>query len=248
MASIRSLDDVAVLGERPPALRLVLDPASAEVEASVQPLVRPVAWHTRASVRAFDLAVAIPAAIVLLPVMAIVAVLVSVTSRGPVIYRNRRVTRGGAVFPMLKFRSMVSNGDEVLAKHFAEFPERAGEYAKNRKLTNDPRITRVGRFIRRTSLDELPQLFNVIGGTMSIVGPRPMLEEELDMVGHHGPELARVKGGCTGLWQISGRNLMTFDERIPLDLHYIRNRSLSGDVQIVARTAGHLLTGSPGAF
>jgi lipopolysaccharide/colanic/teichoic acid biosynthesis glycosyltransferase len=138
----------------------------------------------------------------------------------------------GRHFDAFKFRSMVVNGDEVLAK----YPELQEELAKNHKLKNDPRITRIGNFIRKTSLDELTQLFNVLRREMSLVGPRMISPEEMEMYKKWGINLLTVRPGITGLWQVSGRSDITYEERVRLDMHYIRNWSIWMDLQLLFQT------------
>jgi len=157
---------------------------------------------------------------------------------GPVLFRHTRVGLRGRTFPCLKFRSMVTDADARLAKLLAEDPAAAAEWAARRKLPRDPRITRIGAFLRRTSLDELPQLLNVLRGQMSLVGPRPVVREELDR--HYGPAAAsayaQTRPGITGLWQISGRSDTTYAERVTLDTRYVREWSLGLDIKILLKT------------
>ena len=162
---------------------------------------------------------------------------------GPVLFRHTRVGFGGRTFPCLKFRSMVTDAEKRLAKLLAEDPVAAEEWATRRKLPHDPRITRIGAFLRRTSLDELPQLLNVLRGEMSLVGPRPVVREELDL--HYNPAAAaayaETRPGITGLWQISGRSDTTYAERVTLDTRYAREWSLALDIKILLRTVPAVL-------
>jgi exopolysaccharide biosynthesis polyprenyl glycosylphosphotransferase len=167
------------------------------------------------------------------PVLLVTAAAVLLTSRGPVLYRQERVGRDGEPFDMLKFRSMRTGSDDELQALLAERGSDLGILAK---LHDDPRVTPVGRFIRRFSIDELPQLFNVLGGTMSLVGPRPQRQFEVDLYDNIAHRRLRVLPGVTGLWQVSGRSDLTWEEAIQLDTYYVENWSMTGDVQILWRT------------
>jgi lipopolysaccharide/colanic/teichoic acid biosynthesis glycosyltransferase len=166
---------------------------------------------------------------VLLPIFAVIAALIKLDSPGPIFYPRRVVGIGGKEFDALKFRTMVVNGDEVLAQH----PELKAELEANHKLKDDPRVTRVGHWLRRTSLDELPQLINVLLGQMSLVGPRMISPPEMEQYGNMQFNLLTVKPGLTGLWQVSGRSNLSYEERVQLDMHYIRNYSIWLDLQIL---------------
>lgn len=184
--------------------------------------------------------VSICALLLLSPVLLLVAVAVRREDGGPVIHRRRCVCAKGT-YDMLKFRTMVADADD-LAKYLT--PEQIAEYRGNIKLKNDPRITRVGRFLRRTSLDELPQLFNVLRGEMSIVGPRPVTQEELVYFGEDGPALLSARPGVTGYWQVSGRSDCTYDsgERQRLEMYYVTHRGLRLDTVILLRTLPAVLS------
>ncbi|HEY0700855.1 MAG TPA: sugar transferase, partial [Micromonospora sp.] len=178
-----------------------------------------------------------------LPVMAVLALLIKLDSRGPVIFRQIRVGRSGREFGVYKFRTMVVNADQLLA----ELAERNETDGLMFKMREDPRVTRVGRLLRRWSLDELPQLFNVLFGHMSLVGPRPPLPSE---VAHYDGDVARrllVKPGMTGLWQVSGRSDLSWEDGIRLDLYYVENWSLAADLTILWKTFGAVV-GSRGAY
>lgn len=178
----------------------------------------------------------------------VVAVVLRLTSRGPVFFRHERVGLNGETFMCLKFRTMHCNADEILAKTLATSPEAREEWREYRKLKNDPRIIPVvGNFLRKTSLDELPQLINVLRGDMSIVGPRPVTPEEIGLYGEYAREVLTVRPGVTGLWQVSGRNWLTFDQRVALDTSYVRSWSMFADGRIIVRTVAVLLTGQ-GAY
>ncbi len=192
--------------------------------------------------RAFDLVVAITALVALSPVFAVLAFLIS-RDGGPVIFAHSRIGRYGKSFQCLKFRSMVPNAEEILQRHLAENPEAAREWEANFKLTNDVRITRIGNFLRKSSLDELPQLINVIRGDMSLVGPRPIVAKELEQ--HYGEDAhyyLQTRPGVTGLWQISGRSDTTYQQRVHLDAWYVRNWSVWHDIAILARTVPAVLS------
>ena len=178
-----------------------------------------------------------------------VAIAVRLTTGSPVIYGHRRVGRNGREFKCYKFRSMVSNADEVLAKLLATDAAAREEWNRDFKLKNDPRVTRVGRFIRKTSLDEFPQLWNVVMNDMSIVGPRPVVRKELDQYyfGTTKAHYLAVKPGLTGLWQVSGRNDMEYAERVELDRRYVAKWGVWSDFMIVMRTVGVML-GKRGAY
>ena len=186
--------------------------------------------------RAVDVLVAGLLLLALLPVLLLIAAAVA-TTRGPLLYGHRRVGRGGREFGCLKFRTMVPDADAALERVLAADPAARREWAATRKLRRDPRVTAVGRVLRATSLDELPQLFNVLGGSMSLVGPRPVVREELDE--HYGPAAtyyAVVRPGITGLWQVSGRSDTSYAERVRLDVEYVRTCSAQLDMRILLRT------------
>jgi exopolysaccharide biosynthesis polyprenyl glycosylphosphotransferase len=166
---------------------------------------------------------------VLLPLFAILYLLVKLDSPGPVFFRRRVMGVGGQQFDAFKFRTMYVNGDEILAQH----PELLAQLKRDHKLKNDPRITRMGKFLRRTSLDELAQLMNVVLGQMSLVGPRMISPAEAEMYGRMKNNLLTVKPGLTGLWQVSGRSNLSYQERVRLDMFYVRNYSIWLDIQIL---------------
>ena len=184
---------------------------------------------------------------VALLVLGIVAVMVAWNSPGPIFYSHRRIRRHGAFFSMWKFRTMCVNSAEVLEKHLAEHPEARMEWNKTHKLRNDPRITKIGSFLRRYSLDELPQLWNVVTGQMSLVGPRPIVAAEVEKYGDCFSCYCKVKPGLTGLWQVSGRSSLTYDERVALDCEYVGNWSLTKDTVILLKTFSTVVN-QDGAF
>lgn len=197
--------------------------------------------------RAFDIVMALLIGIVTLPLMAIIYVCVRVSSPGPAFYGGPRVGRNGVSFTAWKFRSMVLNAEDALHREIAANPERKAEWQRACKLKNDPRITKVGKFLRRTSLDELPQIWNILVGHMSLVGPRPISAYEILKYGESLEFYQRVRPGLTGLWQVSGRSDTTFDERISYDEYYVRNWSMWLDVYILSKTA-HAVFLSQGAY
>ena len=197
---------------------------------------------TRFQKRVIDGLFAIVAFMVFLPVFVVAPIVVKLTSRGPVFYRHRRLGRGGRSIKILKFRTMYVDADERLRKILAEDPAAAKEWESNFKLKNDPRVTPLGRFLRRTSFDELPQLFNVLSGEMALVGPRPIVEEEKPYYGDRYDLLASVKPGMTGLWQVSGRSETDYARRVALDAQYILNWSPWMDIWILFRTVVAVLT------
>ena len=183
--------------------------------------------------RLFDFLASLIAVVILSPVFLIIAIAIKINDpHGPVFYTQERVGKDGRRFRMFKFRSMVTNADELLEK-LKEQNEIEGAMFK---MKNDPRITKVGRFIRKYSLDELPQLLNVVGGSMSIVGPRPPLPYEVDQYTDYDKQRLMVKPGATGMWQVGGRNALNFDQMVALDLTYINERSIWLDLKIMFET------------
>jgi Undecaprenyl-phosphate galactose phosphotransferase WbaP len=190
----------------------------------------------RISKRLMDIAFTLAGGLVLLPLLFYIAVAVKFSSRGPVIYGHERIGRGGRRFKAWKFRTMFEDSSEVLEYYLEQHPELRVEWESDHKLKYDPRITRIGRFIRKTSLDELPQLWNVLRGEMSLVGPRPIVTAEIAKYGPYFGHYTMVKPGITGLWQVSGRNNTTYDERVQLDAYYVRNWSPWMDLYLLLRT------------
>jgi len=186
--------------------------------------------------RGFDIMGAFAAIVLLCPLLLMLAALVKASDGGRVFYGHRRIGRNGNVFHCLKFRTMVENGDEVLAAHFVKYPHSRQEWLATRKLQNDPRVTRVGMVLRKLSLDELPQVFNILAGHMSFVGPRPVVKDELELYGPAADHYLRSRPGLTGLWQVSGRNDVSYGTRIAFDTHYVENWSFFIDLKIIAMT------------
>jgi undecaprenyl-phosphate galactose phosphotransferase len=198
--------------------------------------------------RAFDLVAASLLLLFLAPLLALVAAKIRLTDGGGVIFAHTRVGRHGRLFPCFKFRTMVRNSAAVLAELLARDPAARAEWAKDRKLKHDPRITLLGRFLRKTSLDELPQLLNVVRGEMSLVGPRPVVPDELELYGEAKIYYLQVRPGLTGLWQISGRNDIDYDRRVGLDAWYVRNWTLWYDILILVRTLAIVRPRNNGAY
>lgn len=186
--------------------------------------------------RVMDLTLLVMAMPVLLPLMAMLILLIRVTSPGPVFFSHRRICKSGAFFSMWKFRTMCVNSSEVLERYLAAHPEARVEWNRTHKLQHDPRVTRIGRALRRLSLDELPQMWNVITGQMSLVGPRPIVAAEVEKYGDCFYCYASVKPGVTGLWQVSGRSTLPYDSRVALDCDYVTDWSLLRDAHILAVT------------
>ena len=202
---------------------------------------RPADW--RAVVRRLaDLFIATVAIIVLAPLLLATALIVWLQDGGPAFFGHRRVGEGGRAFKCWKFRSMVVNSQERLADYLSENPSAANEWAQHHKLKNDPRITGLGVFLRKSSIDELPQLFNVLVGEMSIVGPRPIVEAECIKYRRYISEYYSVRPGITGLWQVCGRNDVSYRRRVAIDVTYVRERSLMLDCKILLMTVPAILT------
>lgn len=173
----------------------------------------------------------------LLPLLLIVAVIVRISSPGPILYRQKRIGRFGREFDLWKFRSMYVNSDEILHNHLEANDQAAREWTRSRKLKMDPRVTKLGNLLRRSSLDELPQFLNVLAGDMSLVGPRPIVSAEKAQYRDAYFFYASARPGLTGLWQVSGRSDLTYHQRVVLDEVYIRRWNLALDIQILWRTA-----------
>ena len=173
---------------------------------------------------------------VTVPIFLIVSTVVTLNSPGPIFYSHRRIRRRGAFFSMWKFRTMCVNSAEVLEEYLGRHPEARAEWNRTHKLRHDPRITAIGSFLRRYSLDELPQLWNVLMGQMTLVGPRPIVAAEVEKYREGFEFYCRVKPGLTGLWQVSGRSQLTYDQRVALDCDYVRRWSLRRDFVILLRT------------
>lgn len=185
--------------------------------------------------------------ILLIPLIGIIAVLIRLDSPGPIFYGHTRIGQHGQPFKAWKFRSMVQDAEKTLHEYLDRHPELRQSWEREHKLRHDPRVTRVGRFLRRTSLDELPQLWNILRGEMSLVGPRPIVTDEIDRYGDKFSLYTKVTPGLTGLWQVSGRNNISYEERVSLDAYYVQNWSVWFDVYILIRTLWVVITGE-GAY
>lgn len=183
--------------------------------------------------RVIDVILASVALILLSPLFAIIAIAIKIDSKGPVFFAHKRIGKNGKIIKLYKFRSMVINAEELI-KSFT--PEQMREYKENYKLTNDPRITKVGKFLRKTSLDELPQLINIINGDLSIIGPRPLVADELEKYGVNKDKFLSVTPGLTGYWAANGRSNTTYEQRMKMELYYIDNLSLKMDIKVFFKT------------
>jgi Undecaprenyl-phosphate galactose phosphotransferase WbaP len=226
----------------------VSDRAGLRLVASKLPLAG--VRHSRIQValkRAMDIGLALLVLPVLLPVCGIVVLSILLTSPGPIFFSHRRICRNGGFFSMWKFRTMCTNSAEVLERYLATHPDARKEWLANHKLRQDPRVTRLGDFLRRYSLDELPQIWNVLTGKMSMVGPRPIVAAEVEKYGDRFCCYASVKPGVTGLWQVSGRSRLSYDERVALDCQYAQEWSIWMDIKILSRTFASVVN-SDGAY
>lgn len=224
-------------GPSSPALLTALRPVdSVALEPATSTSSYTALWK-----RIVDVAIGIPLLIAALPIIAAAALAVAVTSRGPIFYKTRRLGQDGHEFTMWKIRSMVKDADAVLAAWRISNPTLAAEYEANFKLKNDPRITTVGRFIRRTSIDELPQFWNVVRGDMSLVGPRPYYRSELEPHPGAFESIIKVRPGVTGPWQVAGRNSLTPVERMFIDRTYVNTCCFRTDFELLLKTVGTLL-------
>ncbi|SRR5579883_206010 len=191
--------------------------------------------------RLFDVAFSLAVLIVFAPVYLLLIALIAISSRGPVFYVQKRVGKNYKPFGCIKFRTMVRNADEVLLEMMETSPGLRQEFQSNFKLQRDPRITWIGRFLRITSLDEFPQFLNVLKGDMSVVGPRPVVTEELERYGTYADRVFSIRPGITGLWQVSGRNDIPYPRRVQIDVYYVNFRSFLMDLWIVFKTIGVVL-------
>ncbi len=191
--------------------------------------------------RLFDIGFSLTMLVLGSPLYLLLAVLIKLSSPGPVFFIQERVGKNYRPFGCIKFRTMVNNADELMERLMVENPELQQEYEENFKLKNDPRITTVGKFLRYTSLDEFPQFWNVLKGDMSVVGPRPLVPEELHKYGRHIDKILTIRPGITGLWQVSGRNQIPYEKRISIDVYYVNFRNWVLDLWVIIKTIGVIL-------
>ena len=199
----------------------------------------PVGGYTK---RCFDIGAAATAILFLLPLLGLIALAIKLIDPGPVLYRHRRIGKDGAPFDCLKFRTMVTDADQVLRRHLAANREAAREWEAKQKLTEDPRVTVLGAVLRKSSLDELPQLFNILNGDMSVVGPRPIVAAEIPKYGDCIAHYLRARPGLTGPWQVSGRNDTDYSSRVQLDRDYVERWAIRRDFVIIIKTVRVVVT------
>lgn len=190
--------------------------------------------------RIVDIFISMIGLIICLPIFIIIVFLIKIDSKGPVFFKHKRIGKHGKKLEIYKFRTMIDNAEEAM-KYFTE--EQKKEFKENFKLENDPRVTRVGKILRKTSLDELPQIINILKGEMSIIGPRPIVKNELEKYGKNQEKFLSVAPGLTGYWAANGRSDVSYEERMALELYYVDNRSLLLDLKIFLKTIGSVLRG-----
>ena len=190
--------------------------------------------------RFIDIIIGTIGLIVCIPIFIIIGIAIKIDSKGPVFFKHKRIGKHGKKLEIYKFRTMIENAEEAM-KNFTEVQKK--EFAENFKLENDPRVTRVGKILRKTSLDELPQIINILKGEMSIIGPRPIVKSELEKYGSNQDKFLSVAPGLTGYWAANGRSDVSYEERMALELYYVNNRSLILDMKIFFKTIGSVLKG-----
>lgn len=183
--------------------------------------------------RLFDVILSLTGLILLLPIFAIIAISIKLESKGPTIFKHTRIGKDGKIIKIYKFRTMVDHAEDMI-QDFT--PEQQKEFKENYKLTNDPRITKVGKILRKTSLDELPQIINILKGDLSIIGPRPVIEEELKKYEENIGKFLSVTPGLTGYWAANGRSSTTYEQRMQMELYYIDNMSFKMDIKVFFKT------------
>lgn len=192
--------------------------------------------------RNFDIIMSLTAMILLFPIFFIIAIMIKIDSKGNIIYKHKRIGKNGKYIYLYKFRTMYTNSKEILEELLKD-PKVKEEWENNFKLDNDPRVTKVGKFLRKTSLDELPQLLNIFLGDMSIVGPRPVIDGEIEKYGIHKKKFLSVTPGLTGWWACNGRSQTSYKERIKLELYYVKHRSIKLDLLVILKTIGVVVKG-----
>lgn len=190
--------------------------------------------------RIIDIIIGVIGLIICLPIFVIIGIIIKIDSKGPIFFKHKRIGKHGKKIEIYKFRTMIDNAEEAM-KNFTE--EQKKEFAENFKLENDPRVTRVGKILRKTSLDELPQIINILKGEMSIIGPRPIVKSELEKYGSNQGKFLSVAPGLTGYWAANGRSDVSYEERMALELYYVENRSLILDLKIFFKTIWSVLKG-----
>ena len=199
--------------------------------------------------RLFDVMFSLSILILFLPLYLLLATLIAISSPGPIFYVQERVGRNYKQFGCIKFRTMVANADELLLDIIEQSPEMREEFEDNFKLKHDPRLTWIGKFLRITSLDEFPQFWNVLMGDMSVVGPRPLVPEELPKYGRYMEKILTIRPGITGLWQVSGRNDIPYPHRVQIDVYYVNFRGFWLDLWLIVKTIGVIVaTKNNGAY
>jgi lipopolysaccharide/colanic/teichoic acid biosynthesis glycosyltransferase len=191
--------------------------------------------------RLFDVIFSLSVLILFFPLYLILATLIAISSPGPIFYMQERVGKNYKPFGCLKFRTMVYNADDLLSELMTTSPHLREEFEDNFKLKQDPRITAIGKFLRLTSLDEFPQFWNVLKGDMSVVGPRPLVPEEIPKYGRYMDKVLTIQPGITGLWQVSGRNDIPYNQRVQIDVYYVNARNIWLDLWIVFKTIGVII-------
>ena len=189
----------------------------------------------------FDLLFSLIFLITFLPLFMVISLLIKLSSRGPIFFQQKRIGKNNIPFKCIKFRTMYPEAKDILENLLMKDSLLKKEFEETHKIKNDPRVTTIGRFLRKTSLDELPQFINVLRGEMSIIGPRPIVKDEKKKYGKNLKKVLLIKPGITGLWQVSGRNNLTYKRRVMLDLDYVENHNLIMDLRILLRTFGVIL-------
>jgi lipopolysaccharide/colanic/teichoic acid biosynthesis glycosyltransferase len=197
--------------------------------------------------RVFDIALILLAAPYILFFFLLISILIMLDSSGGPLYRQTRIGKGGRRFQALKFRTMILDADQILQRYLDESPELRAEWAATHKLKRDPRVTRIGAILRKLSLDEMPQFWNILIGDMSLIGPRPIIDAEIERYGKCFELYIQARPGLTGLWQVSGRSDTTYQRRVELDEYYLLNRSIKLDLMILLKTV-YVVLGRKGAY